>query len=1276
MSSLDLQVNGMTCMSCGTTIKSLLVHYKFVRDVEVNVVMNSVHVVLTRKITLDERRKICDAINNAGFVCVLKPATMMSDMLSLSIDDIRLEERSLESEIVYGSSKDIAEQILSSKGIKFLKLHQIPIEEMKIIARALENKAGIITMVSYSKWGQLCILFDENQITILQIQQILESSDIWMLNYMKFYCLFGKEKLSCISKLRIECVFRLSSDREGIGLVQRVYNFLRRVNANVEFVKDFTTSIGCIVSGIFGIYNVSIERTNENHLDRNLVLVISIEYNPYFISGRSLLQYMNEVLKNYVDDTALQDVSAGENRLKKEYSHRLVSSVQIVTKSDFDESINYSSLQKAKDKESRYYVICFTFSLILTIMVLMFNFFGDKAFMSKLVRTVSFNTIRSLQDQSVLPGISCKYVVTLTLVTLVVYVCGFTFHKIGVKSMLCLSPNMHSLISLGTNTCYLYSLYMMIYISIISSKEHGGSKTYSDKLPNFFDIACMLITISLFGRILDIHSSLLILRMINGSGGGGVSGEGGESLRYSIKDSFQLVSEAKFESLEKTYYHFSNSENCQVLPVAFPQSCVKERQQNPKYGGTGRRHKMNTTSIDSICLDDISPQSFEMIEQSSVISKNVNVDLVDLGDIIILKKDEIVPYDGIVVSNDIAVLDESMITGESRIIEKLHGNFISSGSRVLSDNIYIFVTEVGTESTLGKIQKLKLKARESQIELPGVIEKFSRCFVPSIILLSITAFVVWFLLAYFDQVNPERMFNTDRIHFYTEFDNIFKDFPISSKIMFALHFSLSILAISCPCVIGITIPIAVLIATSLTSRKNILVQNTNIFNNIGLIDDVVFDKTGTLTNGRPTVKSIIMDHENIKELQESVFENGFTSKWTSLGEMEKSVSSIETFYINKNSESPERKAVLGQELVESYLKFWWMIGSCEYYNNHPAGNVLKSFSIRLFNNSEQHRFTQPGDCKYIPGVGMTCIINNMKVLITNQYKHLDQDFSLASMNSSGAHHYLKSPSNTLEISLDSPEHKSGECSSLYLQNWLKYWSKKGSIIIYIFIGSLNKTNENEEGLINVRQMKLMGAVSMIDEPMFGVESTINYIKRHVTERIWLCSGDSFYTSNFIASMVSFNASSAPLCLLTHSSFYIKKTKVGIDSDKIMSNSTPNDKLHLVLDLQSDKDLNKSSNIDFSYDLNNDQVNKEFFKSFDLEYSGKKDEACKKSQPRQKKNLKRVMMIGDGINDSASIEAADIGILLGKGGIHNFTHADVIILSNYQNNIKFLFKLGR
>lgn len=1120
MNSLDLQVNGMTCMSCATTIKNLLLHYKFVKDVEINIILNSVRVILNYKITLDERKKICDTINNAGFICLLKSSTIMNDALSSNIDHFKLEERSLESEIVYGNSKDIAEQILNSKGIKFLKLHQIPIEEMKVIVKTLENKTGIITIISYLKWGQLCILFDENQITIIQIQQILEKSDIWMLNYMKFYCLFGKEKLSCVNQLKIKCIFRLNSDRKGISLIQKIYNCLRRRNANIEFIKDFTTSIGCIVSGIFGIYNLYIERMNESNLERNLVLMINIEYNPYFISGRNLLQYMNEILKNYIDELT-QENQVGENQLNKQYSHRLVNSMQIITKSNLDESVNYTSLQKVKDKESRYFVICFTFSLILTILVLMYNFFGEKDFMSKFTKLISFNIINSLQEQTVLLGISWRYMITLFLVTIVVYLCGYTFHKKGIKSMLYLSPNMYTLISLGTNTCYLYSLYMMIYISIISSKEPGNTKIYSDKLPNFFDIACMLITISLFGRILDVHSNLLILRIINNNNDvNEINNENGDSIRYNIKDSFQILNETKFESLEKTYYHFSDSENCQVLPITLSKYYNKTKEFYLKDQNIEKKQKMNTTSIDSICLDDISPQSMEMKEQSSIINKKVNLDLIDLGDIIIMKRDEIVPYDGIVVSNDIAVLDESMITGESRIIEKLYGNYVSSGSRVLSDNVYIFVTEVGTESTLGKIQKLKIKARESQVELPGIIDKFSRYFVPSIILLSIFAFIVWFLLAYYNKVNPERMFNTDRINFYTEFDNIFKDFPISSKVMFALHFSLSILAISCPCVIGITVPIAVLISTSLTSKKNILVQNTNIFNNIGFIDNVVFDKTGTLTNGRPSVKSIIIDEENIRELLESTFNNGYKPKWRKPEDLDLSISSIETFYINKNSNNQNKSNILIEELIESYLKFWWIIGSCEYYNNHPAGNVLKSFSIRLFNSKEEYRFTQPNDCKYIPGVGMTCIINNMKVLITNQYKHLDQDFSLISINSKEYNHYLKSSSNTLEISLDNSENNNIENSSLYLQNWLKYWSKKGSIIIYIFIGDSNDFKESENGIINVKQMKLIGAVSMIDEPMFGVESTINYIKNYITDQIWLCSGDSFYTSNSIASMVS------------------------------------------------------------------------------------------------------------------------------------------------------------
>ncbi|KAH8739867.1 P-type ATPase 2 [Cryptosporidium ryanae] len=129
----------------------------------------------------------------------------------------------------------------------------------------------------------------------------------------------------------------------------------------------------------------------------------------------------------------------------------------------------------------------------------------------------------------------------------------------------------------------------------------------------------------------------------------------------------------------------------------------------------------------------------------------------------------------------------------------------------------------------------------------------------------------------------------------------------------------------------------------------------------------------------------------------------------------------------------------------------------------------------------------------------------------------------------------------------------------------------------------------------------------------------------------------------------------------------------------MSNSSPNDKLSLVRDLQMNNDLNKTVKIDFNYNFNITEDNY-------LKKSSETGTTCSKIGGFEfNKNLntnyimrkrKKVMMIGDGLNDSASLEASDVGILLGKGGICNFTNADVIILSNYQHNLKYLFKLSR
>ncbi|KAH8739866.1 hypothetical protein FG386_001683 [Cryptosporidium ryanae] len=1128
MSFLDFEVTGMTCISCSNTIRSVLLKtYEYIDEVEVNIIMNNVRVILNRKATYEEKRNICNTIKNAGFNCTFRSEAIISgSMFSSSMDNniigsidkkkYKLNEKRLDNEIIMGSPDYITEvstgNNMVSNNTKFLKLHKLNSANISKITKVLENRKGIISIIIYIKWDEVCILFDGSYIKMPEISDLLSLKlGINMLEYMKFYTFFDNNKLNCINDLSIKVNYVLNYDK-NIGKWNIFLKTLNRFGVGKlkgEFVNDFTKSVNFFMNDLFGICDINVESKEKYGRKTNVELTINIRYNPYFISSKNMYSYLVEqVIKN-------------ENMIKnKKYEYKLVNFEQIVVNNNFNDNVNYQKLQKSKDKESKYYVIRFTISLILTAIVLLLTYFGNKEFLNNIAKTLSLNSISSLKDEGIIPGISWNYLIIFVLVTIIVYFCGYTFHKKGIIGLINLSPNMYTLISLGMNTCYCYSLFMILYISILSLYDSDkNSIIYSDIFPNFFDTACMLTTISLFGRILDIQSSLLILRIINSSKNDCINGEND---KYKINNSIKLVDNVVFKSLKKIYYSFSNGNedinsednNCfyQILPN------LPDKNEIESYNKIQEKNKSFELSEDRFYFK--SNQSVELKEESFATEKNeINIDLVDLGDTVILNKNDVVPFDGIYISNEICILDESMITGESKVIEKLYGNYVSSGSKVLSERLVLYVTEIGSESTLGKIKKLKANAKENQISLPSSIDTFSKYFIPIILTISVLSFIIWFSLAYFDKVNPESIIKGDKIDFLINdnANNIFNKFPVSSKILFALHFTLSVLAISCPCAVGLTVPIAILISTSITSKKNILIQNSDVINVMGYIDYAIFDKTGTLTNGKPSVKSIIVNHDILRKINLDKEENS-----DSLFNPIKI--NVETFYVCDKNDSID-------ELFKSFFKLWWIIGSCEYFNNHPTGNVLRSFSIKVSNQVESNPlFSQPNNCRYHPGLGISCVINNMKILLFNQYEgdtqNDFQNYVLKSLDTTGYYNYINDYNSDMDCKTTCINfnnnintstktcNKDINCgkNDLYLNNWFKYWRKQGSNVVFVFLDDYSSDN---------CEIKLLGAISLSDEPMFGVESTINYIKKHITKQIWLCSGDSYYTSNSVASMVSF-----------------------------------------------------------------------------------------------------------------------------------------------------------
>ncbi len=187
-----------------------------------------------------------------------------------------------------------------------------------------------------------------------------------------------------------------------------------------------------------------------------------------------------------------------------------------------------------------------------------------------------------------------------------------------------------------------------------------------------------------------------------------------------------------------------------------------------------------------------------------------------IGDEFIVASEEIVPADGIVLSGEGRV-DESSLTGEPKARAKRIGDRLASGTRVLKGPFRLRTERIGTDATLGQMLAIMEAALGRRTVFEGQTDVLLRWFVPVICLLAMaTGGFVYLHGASLDE---------------------------------AFERTLTVLVISCPCALGIAIPLARVAAVSLAARRGILVQDFRAFDQAEKIDTVVLDKTGTMTRG-------------------------------------------------------------------------------------------------------------------------------------------------------------------------------------------------------------------------------------------------------------------------------------------------------------------------------------------------------------------------------------------------------------------------------------------
>lgn len=225
-------------------------------------------------------------------------------------------------------------------------------------------------------------------------------------------------------------------------------------------------------------------------------------------------------------------------------------------------------------------------------------------------------------------------------------------------------------------------------------------------------------------------------------------------------------------------------------------------------------------------------------------TKVINVEDVKINDMLIIKKGEKIPVDGIVIEGE-TKLNLFSLTGESDLVNKKENDEVLSGSINEGKVIKIKATKLFNDSTVSKILSLIEDATDKKSKTETFVAKMAKYYTPIVLIISVITFICFILF-------------TD----LTTYESIYR--------------ALVFLVISCPCAIAISVPLSYFTGIGVSSKNGILVKGSNYLDLLSRVNKIVFDKTGTLTSGTFKVTSF--------NLLDSSYSEDYILKLYALGE--------------------------------------------------------------------------------------------------------------------------------------------------------------------------------------------------------------------------------------------------------------------------------------------------------------------------------------------------------------------------------------------------------
>lgn len=342
---------------------------------------------------------------------------------------------------------------------------------------------------------------------------------------------------------------------------------------------------------------------------------------------------------------------------------------------------------------------------------------------------------------------------------------GRRFYQLGIPALFRKTPTMDTLVALGTGAAFTYSLWNTLVL-IIAPDMHST-------------VAFSAVETSSYGALWDM---LL---------GTGHSTHGVELYYESAAVVIALVSLGKYLETRST---MRTSEAMKGLLDLTPETALRLIDFNEKNPDLGNNEEVPLTEV-------------------------------MMGDKLLVRPGGRIPVDGLVLHGD-TLVDESMLTGESMPVEKGVGDELAAGTMNQHGTVVMETLKVGGETVLARIVKLVQEAQSSKAPIAAIADRVSLYFVPTAILIAISAGLFWY--------------------FYL------------GSTAFAIRIMVSVLVIACPCAMGLATPISIIAGTGRGAQLGILFKNGQALENASHINVAVFDKTGTLTMGTPAVSEIAL----------------------------------------------------------------------------------------------------------------------------------------------------------------------------------------------------------------------------------------------------------------------------------------------------------------------------------------------------------------------------------------------------------------------------------